>query len=98
MKLRKIPLEPFIQILTDLFDSGADYIDISGEPGGEEDGKPKDVIHITVKPEYLISTETIEMTEDEDGNQHIEMDYSDDSYTEREDPRSLSDEDINDLI
>ena len=46
----------------------------------------------------MISTETIEMTEDEDGNQHIEMDYSDDSYTEREDPRSLSDEDINDLI
>ena len=97
MKLRKIPLEPFIQILTDLFDSGADYIDISGEPGGEEDGKPKDVIHITVKPEYLISTETIEMTEDEDGNQHIEMDYSDDLYIDK-DTKRLSDDDIDNLI
>lgn len=98
MKLRKIPLEPFIQILTDLFDSGADFIDISGEPGEEENGKPKDTIHITVKPEYLIATETIEIVEDEDGNQHIEMDYSNDEYMERKDPRSLSDEDINDLI
>jgi hypothetical protein len=96
MKLSKIPLEPLIQILTDLFDSGADYIDISGK-AGEEDGKPKDIIHITVKPEYLIAQEPIEMIEDDEGNQHIEMDYSEDIYT-KEDPRSLSDDDINDLI
>ena len=97
MKLSKIPLEPLIQILTDLFDSGADYIDISGE-ASEEDGKPKDIIKITIKPEYLIANEPIEMIEDEEGNQHVEMDYSDDHYVEKEDPRSLSDEDINDLI
>ena len=97
MKLKKIPLEPLIQILTDLFDSGADYIDISGE-ASQEDGKSKDIIHITVKPEYLIAQEPIEIIEDEEGNQHIEMDYSEDFYTEREDPKSLSDDDINDLI
>jgi hypothetical protein len=96
MKLNKIPLEPLIQILTDLFDSGADYIDISGE-ASEEDGKPKDIIHITIKPEYLIAQEPIEMTEDEDGNQHIEMDYSDEIYT-KEDPKRLSDDDIDNLI
>jgi len=46
----------------------------------------------------LIATETIEIVEDEDGNQHKELDYSNDEYMERKDPRSLSDEDINDLI
>jgi len=96
MKLSKIPLEPLIQILTDLFDSGADYIDISGE-ASEEDGKPKDIIHITIKPEYLLAQEPIEMVEDEEGNQHIEMDYSDDVYI-KEDPKRLSDDDIYNLI
>ena len=96
MKLSKIPLEPFIQILTDLFDSGADYIDISGE-ASEEDGKTKDIIHITIKPEYLLAQKPIEMIEDEEGNQHIEMDYSDDVYI-KEDPKRLSDDDIYNLI
>ena len=96
MKLSKIPLEPLIQILTDLFDSGADYIDISGE-ASEEDGKPKDIIHITIKPEYLLAQKPIEMIEDEEGNQHIEMDYSDDVYI-KEDPKRLSDDDIYNLI
>jgi hypothetical protein len=96
MKLSKIPLEPLIQILTDLFDSGADYIDISGEES-EENGKPKDIIHITIKPEYLLAQEPIEMIEDEEGNQHIEMDYSDDLYIDK-DTKRLSDDDIDNLI
>ena len=31
MMLRKIPLGLFIEILQDLFDNGADFIDITGE-------------------------------------------------------------------
>lgn len=89
--LRKIPLGPFIEILQDLFENGADYIDISGE--NNDDGEtPRDTIKITVKPEYLIDhneDDTVEL------EQEIQMDYSDDLDTGRS---TLSDEDINDLI
>ena len=89
--LRKIPLGPFIEILQDLFENGADYIDISGE--NNDDGEtPRDTIKITVKPEYLIDhneEDTVEL------EQEIQMDYSDDLDTGRS---TLSDEDINDLI
>ena len=69
LKLRKIPLEPLIQILQDLYDSGADYIDISGEQNGEGESL-KDIIQITVKPDY--------MSDPEDVAENIELDYSDD--------------------
>lgn len=50
--LRKIPLEGLIQILTNLFEEGADFIDISGQQDDREGGAI-DVIKITVKPEYM---------------------------------------------
>ena len=31
LKLRKIPLGPFIEMLQDLWENGADFIDLSGE-------------------------------------------------------------------
>lgn len=40
-----------IQILQELYDGGADYVDISGD--NDVDGSPRDTIKITVKPEYL---------------------------------------------
>jgi len=49
--LRKIPLEMLIQILQELYDGGADYVDISGD--NDVDGSPRDTIKLTVKPEYL---------------------------------------------
>jgi len=88
--LRKIPLGPIIEILQELFDNGADYIDISGS-NDDDSETPRDTIKITVKPEYLIDhneDDTVEL------EQEIEMDFSDDL----EPPTSLSDEDINDLI
>ena len=88
LKLRKIPLEPLIQILQDLYDSGADYIDISGEQKGEG-GALKDIIQITVKPEY--------MSDPEDVAENIELDYSDDDIPDTT-TRTLSDDDINELI
>jgi hypothetical protein len=91
MQLRKIPLGPFIEILQDLFENGADFIDIAGEMNDDGD-TPKDTIKITVRPEYLMDhndDDTVEL------EQEIEMDFSD---LDDESPSNLSDEDINDLI
>lgn len=62
MKILKIPLENFIEILNALYESGADYIDMEYK---------EDVINITVPPEYLmpdaedsiIEPEIIKLTE-----------------------------------
>jgi hypothetical protein len=59
MKLRKIPLESLIEILQDLYESGADYIDISGK----NDEKNRDIIHITIKEEYMFYNEEEDATE-----------------------------------
>jgi len=83
--LRKIPLEGLIQILTNLFEDGADYIDISGQQDNREEG-PIDVIKITVKPEYMT----------DDSEMEIEVDMEVDMEGER--PTSLSEDDINELI
>jgi|694.fasta_scaffold70173_6 uncharacterized protein YifE (UPF0438 family) len=96
MKLRKIPLEPLLEILKQLYDDGADFIDLSGETGDESKEK-RDVIKITVKPEYLI-----------DNDEEVYMDYTDsyeddvNIYTVEEklknNDESFSDNDVNDLI
>jgi len=52
MKLRKIPLEEFLTVLTDLFEQGVDYIDITGKTN-DEDPEGQDIIKITVIPEYM---------------------------------------------
>ena len=93
LKLRKIPLLPLIEILQDLYDSGADYIDLSGEQK-DENGSVKDLIQITIKPEYMLHDER---DDDDDVTQEIEMDYSEDDIPDTS-KRSLSDDDINDLI
>jgi hypothetical protein len=54
-QLRKIPLETLIHILQEIYDGGADYIDISGDM--DDDGNLRDTLKITVKPEYFSSTE-----------------------------------------
>jgi len=92
LKLRKIPLLPLIEILQDLYDSGADYIDLSGEQNDGDGDSSKDIIQITVKPEYILHEEDAE-----DVTQEIELDYSDDDIPSTS-KRSLSDDDINDLI
>lgn len=52
MQLRKIPLLDLIEILTELYDDGADYVDISGQMGEDRDN-PQDVIKLTVRPDYV---------------------------------------------
>lgn len=92
LKLRKIPLQPLIEILQDLYESGADYIDLSGEQSDNRT-TPKDIIQITVKPEYILHDDE----DDDDVTQEIELDYSDDDKPNTI-KKSLSDDDINELI
>ena len=91
MRLRKIPLESLINLLADLYDGGADYIDITADSTDNDD---PDQMKITVKPEY--------MSEDKDTLRKIEIDFSevddDDEEENIDETNSLSDEDINDLI
>ncbi len=92
MRLRKIPLESLINLLADLYDGGADYIDITAESTETND---PDQMKITVKPEY--------MSEDLDTIRKIEIDFTEEDEDEDEKNVkgtniSLSDEDINDLI
>lgn len=94
MMLRKIPLGPFIDILQDLFENGADFIDISGDVNDEGES-PRDSLKITVKPEYL----SPDINEEEEV-----IDYGMDFLIHNEtgdDTTSsspLSDDDIEDLI
>jgi hypothetical protein len=91
MNLRKIPLGPFIEILTDLFENGADFIDLSGnEDNGTE--APRDTLKITVKPEYL----SPDIEEEEEVIDHG-MDFLIDNTGDLP-PSPLSKDDIEDLI
>ena len=96
MTLRKIPLGPFIEILQDLLDNGADFIDLSGDVNNEGDA-PRDSLKITVKPEYL-SPDINNEEEEEEVIDHG-MDFL--INNENDTPPSttpLSDDDIEDLI
>jgi hypothetical protein len=90
--LRKIPLGPFIDILTDLFENGADFIDLSGDVNNEGES-PRDSIKITVKPEYL----SPDIDEEEEDVIDHGMDFLIDNKTDTT-PTSLSDDNIEDLI
>ena len=97
MNLRKIPLGPFIDILQDLFDNGADFIDLAGDQNNEGEA-PRDSIRITVKPEYL-SPDINDEEEEEDVIDHG-MDFLIDNTNDASPSPSspLSDDDIADLI
>jgi hypothetical protein len=90
--LRKIPLGPFIDILTDLFENGADFIDLSGNEDNEGE-VPRDTLKITVKPEYL----SPDIEEEEEVIDHG-MDFLIDNTSDSTPPSPLSDDDIEDLI
>lgn len=78
-----------INILEDLYNGGANYVDISGDT--DVDGEERDTIKFTVKPEYLSDQE-----DDDDVATEEEIDIN---WPEEEAPKSsLSEEDINDLI
>ena len=73
IRFRKISLELLLDTLTHIWDAGADYVDIIGIQGEDQD-----VINIVVQEDYM-SDEPIDEAEEDD-------------------PPTLSDEDINNLI
>jgi hypothetical protein len=84
--LRKIALQKFIETLVDVYNSGADYVDIIGTPDENQD-----TIGIVVHEEYLSKDDMqIEFIVDDEEDEEEE-------YIEPND-KPLSDEDINDLI
>ena len=94
MNLRKIPLESFINILAELYDGGADYIDITSEKNEEDlSENASDIMKIVVKPEYITNEIDVDIDDDYDFE---EEEYVDED--EKKEQKRLSDEDINDLI
>lgn len=68
LRLKKIPLKPFLEALTDIYNRGVDYVDIIGTSGDEQDS-----IGIAIKEEYFSEPEEEEEKDlsDEDLNQLI---------------------------
>ena len=90
--LRKIALQKFIETLVDVYNSGADYVDIVGTPDENQD-----TIGIVVHEEYLSKDDMqIEFISDEEDEEEEEPFTKIDPLTGNIIP--LSDEDINDLI
>ena len=56
--LKKIPLRILLDILTDAWDSGADFIDLIGAPD-----KFQDTIAIAIKEEYYSKQDSVENEE-----------------------------------
>lgn len=93
MELRKIPLGMFIEILQDLYENGAEFIDLSGNMT-EEGDTLRDSVKITVRPEYL--AEGFEDDDDDNEEDYMETRIN---YPENEDDdNSLSDDDIEKLM
>jgi len=80
--LKKIPLKIFIDVLTDAWNQGADFIDIIGQADEVQDN-----IGIAIKQEYYSQPEN---------DSEIEEDY--DIEVELDPLKKLDDEDLNQLI
>jgi len=61
IRFRKISLELLLDTLTHLWDAGADYVDIIGIQGEDQD-----VINIVVKEDYMSEEEDIEDYDDDE--------------------------------
>ena len=85
--IKKIPLDDLIEILTDLYNRGVDYIDILAPDEPSEDDK----MTIKFTKEYL----SPDMQDEEDIMGDDEEDILDISI---ENDTKLSDEDLNQLI
>ena len=61
IRFRKISLELLLDTLTHIWDSGADYVDIIGIQGDDQD-----VINIVVQEDYMSEEELEEFDEEDD--------------------------------
>lgn len=84
MRIRKVPLESFIDILADLYDKGVDYVDIVGLLNDSQDG-----IMISFSKEYMSE----EFQENFDMIPTTKI-----TKTDTEININLSDDDLNELL
>jgi len=82
VRLNKIPLKLFIDTLMDVYNSGADFIDLLGKPDIEQDS-----IGVIVRLEYMNSEETEETNE-----------VNEEEFIAKKLDIKLSDEDLNQLL
>ena len=92
LRLNKVSVSSLIQVLSQLFEDGADFIDIEGE---EQEGKENDIIKVTVRPEYYIDSDG-KSEDNEDDPEYLFTEHPYEEPYKKLNP--LSDEDINDLI
>lgn len=64
LRFRKISLRLLLDTLTHIWNSGADYVDIIGIRGDEQD-----VINIVVQEDYMTDEELEEYDEDDEENE-----------------------------
>jgi len=86
LKIRMIPLGHFIDTLIQIYNSGADFIDLVGDPA-----EMQDKLGIFVKQEYINNNRTEEET-------YI-FGFEEESPEQKEaDIKMLTDDDINQLL
>lgn len=89
-KFQKIPLKVMLDILSSLYNSGANFVDIIGMPDKEQDS-----IGISVKEEYMATEE--EMENEEEIDYEITNVPPPDFYETNIIETPLSEEDLNTL-
>lgn len=89
-RIRKIPLESLIDLLTSLYDKGVDFVDIHGKASEEDENE--DVIVVGVTEEY-INEEYIESFNET--MQKLQEEETEEKPIKIE---KFSDKDINNLI
>lgn len=90
--LRKIPLKLFLEVLTDAYNKGADYVDIIGTPNELQDN-----IGVAVREEYYTHEDEEEDEEESNGGEKEERNNNE-TYIETSSSKKLNDEDLNQLI
>lgn len=85
IKIRNISVEVLLQVLSDLYTRGVDFIDLEGEMGEEEDKLGVSFKKEYMNPEYMDTFENFNDTFEEKKATDIEV-------------KKLSDEDLNQII
>jgi len=86
-RIRKINIEKLIDLLTDLWDRGIDYVDISGR---QEEGEGEDILGLSFCREYM-----------DEKYQHLFDQIGEEEVTDKSENNievKLSDTDLNELI
>jgi uncharacterized radical SAM superfamily protein len=76
VKLQKIPLEAFIEALVQLYENGANFVDIIGIPDVDQD-----IIGLAVKNEYLVDLEEDDDDDEEEYKIKKQVMLTDDDIT-----------------